>query len=261
MKVDVGYQVRNGGWRSVGVLEPGKGVRFCNAELELSASCVPESENSAAYELEFRCVYPTRIRLLAELDGENPWHLIPCCIHGDNNLHHARPDQYPNLTREYPEAEYSSPLWEFRADRASHPVSILTTECAAGAVSIAPYSYDLDGQFIRNGVFAELPNRFGVTFGYANLPFTFVNKRCDSSSGISKSTSNPLCGGRVAGKLFHYPEGGRGAVKKIIENLYRSSRECPHFKHSFREAARAVLDAFVRCNYSAEFNHYTLVYQ
>ncbi len=257
MKVDVGYQVRNGGWRSVGVLEPGKGVRFCNAELELSASCVPESENSAAYELEFRCVYPTRIRLLAELDGENPWHLIPCCIHGDNNLHHARPDQYPNLTREYPEAEYSSPLWEFRADRASHPVSILTTECAAGALSIAPYSYDLDGQFIRNGVFAELPNRFGVTFGYANLPFTFVNKRCDSSSGISKSTSNPLCGGRVAGKLFHYPEGGRGAVKKIIENLYRSSRECPHFKHSFREAARAVLDAFVRCNYSAEFNHYT----
>ena len=257
LKVDVAYQVRNGGWQSVGVLEQGNRLCFHNSDLELSASCVPESENVAAYDLEFRSVYPTRIRLLAELEGGNPWHLIPCCIHGDNNLHHARPDQYPNLTREHSEAEYSSPLWEFRADRASHPVSILTTDSAVGGVSIDPYSHDLDGQLIRNGVFAELPNRFGVTFGYANLPFTFVNKRCDYCDGISKSTSNPLCGGRVAGKLFFYPDGGRGTVKKIIENLYRASRECPHFKRSFREAAQAVLDSFVRFNYSVEFGHYT----
>ena len=257
LKVKVGYQTRNGGWQEAGTLDPGKGLRFQDQNLELAIVCVPESQSVTEYELEFRSRYPTRIRLEAELEGESPWHLIPCCIHGDNNLHHARPDQYPNLTREYPGAKYSSPYWEFRADRASHPVSILTTGRAAGAISIDPYSRDLDGQLIRNGVFAELPNRFGVTFGYANLPFTFVNKRCDSSDGSSKSTSNPLCGGRVSGKLFFYPEGGRGNVKTILENLYRKYRECPHFKHTFREAAQAVLDAFVRYSYSAEFGHYT----
>lgn len=257
LKVNVCYQTRNGGWQEVGFLSPGESLHCEDANVKLSASCKRETENSAVYELEFRSAYPTRIRLLAELEGENPWYLIPCCIHGDNNLHHARPDQYPNLTSEYPDAAYSSSLWEFRADRASHPVSILATDHAAGGVSIDPYSRDLDGQLIRNGVFAELPNRFGVTFGYANLPFTFVNKRCDSSDGISKSTSNPLCGGRVSGKLFFYPEGGRSNVKRILENLYRKFRELPHFQHTFREAAQSVLDCFIRYNYSEEFGHYT----
>ena len=152
LKVNVCYQTRNGGWQEVGFLSPGESLHCEDANVKLSASCKRETENSAVYELEFRSAYPTRIRLLAELERENPWHLIPCCIHGDNNLHHARPDQYPNLTSEYPDAAYSSSLWEFRADRASHPVSILATDHAAGGVSIDPYSRDLDGQLIRNGV-------------------------------------------------------------------------------------------------------------
>ncbi len=257
LKITVCAQLRNGEWRSLGILDPECGLRFRDADLELSVSCESETENITAFELEFRCAYPTRIKVQGELAGDNPWHLIPCCIHGDNNLHHARPDQYPNLTEEYPEAKYSSPLWEFRADRASHPVSILTASGGTAALSMDPYSRDLDGQLIRNGVFAELPNRFGVTFGYANLPFTFVNKRCDHCDGSSKSTSNPLAGGRVCGKIFFYPGRGRDCIREILDSLYRRYRECPHFEKTFREAAQAVLDAFLRCNYSAEFDHYT----
>lgn len=257
MKVNVFYQMRNGGWQACGILDPAAGLVYRDRNLELNVQCSPADRNTTDYKLEFHCGYPTRIKLEGELSGNAPWHLIPCCIHGDNNLHHARPDQYPNLTDEFPEAKYSSPVWEFRADRASHPVSILATSEGTGAVSIDPYTHDPDGQLIRNGVFAELPGRFGVTMGYANLPFTFVNKRCEHDDGTSKSTSDPLTGGYVSGKLFFYPGSGREAVKRIIETLYRQYHECPHFRKTFREAAQAVLDAFVQQNYSAEFNHYT----
>ena len=257
LKITVAYQARNGGWRLAGILDPEQGLRYRDADVELTVFCTEEEAHITEFKLSFRSTYPTRIRLRGELAGKNAWHLIPCCIHGDNNLHHARPDQYPNLTTEHPEAKYSSPLWEFRADRASHPVSILTSAGGTAALSMDPYARDTEGQLVCNGVFAELPNAFGVTFGYANLPFTFVNKRCEHDDGSSKSTSNPLTGGTVCGKIFFYPGSGRECVRKIIETLYRNCRECPHFAKTFREAARAVLDAFLLYNYSEEFGHYT----
>ncbi len=249
MKVEALYQSRNGGWNSCGVVDMNKGLDYNDANITLKLVC----SGDGAYTLEFTAQYPTRIKLEGTIPGDNVWHLIPCCIHGDNNLHNAKPGQYPNLTYEYPESIYSSPVWEFRADRASHPVSIAVSDRGVAAISMDPYCA---GE-VRNGVFAELPNKFGVTLGYANLPFTFVNKYCDHDDGRSKSTSQPVTAGQVSGYFFDIPGGDRDSVRGIIDKLYRHYRECPKFNKSFAEAARAVIDAFVEQNWSDQFNHYT----
>lgn len=254
--VSVYYQGRNGSWIPAGSFLD-KELSFADKNVTINVSCSVENGNITNYSLNFSSSYPTRIRLEMANTGRNLWHLIPCCIHGDNALKHARPDQYPNLTEEYPEAAYSSPFWEFRADRASHPVSMLEGEAGLCAISINPYTKADDGTLIRNGVFAELPNLCGVTVGYANVPFTFVNKRCDHDPGFSKSTSDPFCGGTVSGKIFFYPDENRMAVKKVIETLYRQYRERPRFKKSFQEAAQAIIDGFISQNWSDEFGHYT----
>lgn len=114
MKVELFYQTRNGGWESAGIVDPVRGAKFKNADISLRFTCFPSGEETG-YELEFSARYPTRVKIAGSLDGGEAWHLIPCCIHGDNNLANAKPGQYPNLTREYPEAIYSSPVWEFRA--------------------------------------------------------------------------------------------------------------------------------------------------
>src|SRR5205823_9526624 len=98
--------------------------------------------------------------------------------HGDNNAAHVRAGEFPCLTAARSADRNCAGLWEFRADRASHPVSMLC--CAEGAVgiSIDPYSEveEADEGFIRNGVFAALPDCFGVSVGYGNDPLTFCEK-------------------------------------------------------------------------------------
>ncbi len=254
MKIHAFYQGRNGAWIPMGEVNPATGLRFADSNIDLELVCRPEIP-FIRYELSFRAAYPTRVKL--EGTEEGAWHLIPCCIHGDNNLGNAKPGQYPNLTTEHPEAIYSSPLWEFRADRASHPVSIAVGTKGVAGISIDPYCRNEAGELVRNGLFAELPDRFGVTLGYANLPFTFVNKYCDHYDGRSKSTSNPTAAGKVAGYFFDLPGKGRESVREVIDFLYRRHRERPAFRKSFPEAARAVVTAFVEQSWSDEFHHYT----
>lgn len=253
MEIGVFYQGRNGAWIHAGCLDMENGLEFSDHNIALTVNCKTDSPGITAYHLRFRAEYPTRVKLEGRMDGASPWHLIPCCIHGDNNLHMARPGQYPNLTRDYPEAIYSSPLWEFRADRASHPVSILLTSSGLGGISIDPYSENET----RNGVFCALPDRFGVTLGYANLPFTFANKFCDNDDGRRVSTSDPVAAASASGFVFDFPGTGREGVRHIIDRLYLQYRELPRFRKSFHEAAQAVLSAFVEQNWSEDFKHYT----
>lgn len=257
MKIEAFYQGRNGSWIPAGTVDLKTGLAYADAAIELKLVCKPAEAASVDYELEFTSTYPTRVKLEGTADDDEVWHLIPCCIHGDNNLANAKPGQYPNLTAEFPNAIYSSPIWEFRADRASHPVSVAIGGSGVSAISIDPYCRNAEGQLIRNGVFAELPNRFGVTLGYANLPFTFVNKYCAHNDGRSKSTSNPTASGKATGCFFDITGGTRDSVRDIIDHLYRRYRERPVFQKTFEEAARAVVTAFVEQNWSDEFSHYT----
>src|SRR5438552_7172256 len=160
-----------------------------------------------SYSLCWTSKFPTRLRLhLALLDQTDLFHLIPGNIHGDNNAAHVRPGEFPCLTADRPAEKNCATLWEFRADRVSHPVSILC--CAAGAVgiSIDPYSdcEDADEGFIRNGVFAGLPDSFGAALGYGNDPLTFQEKTV-----FLPATSDLSRGAEARGTIFAARGNGR----------------------------------------------------
>src|SRR3954465_14062372 len=158
---------RHGHWLPLPLIASDRGFTSehdgLRAELTLN-----RQQDRIDYALRFTSPFRTRLRLRASLRGEKDlFHLIPGNIHGDNNAAHVRAGEFPCLTSARPAERNCSPLWEFRADRASHPVSILTTAKGAVGLSIDPYSDcdEADDGFIRNGVFAALPNEFGVSSG------------------------------------------------------------------------------------------------
>src|SRR6185503_2364662 len=166
------------------------------------------------YTLNFRSDFATRLRLrAAALYEHHLFHLIPGNIHGDNNAEHVRAGEFPCLTDARPAERNCAPLWEFRADRASHPVSILCTAKGAVGISIDPYSDcdEADQGFIRNGVFAALPNEFGVSLGYGNDPLTFVEK-----THFRPATADLCHGASASGTIYAFNGKGRVPTHRII---------------------------------------------
>ena len=231
---------------------------FCAEALGLKAELVldpPRDDQQIAYRLSFAGPFRTRIRLRIDLrDQQDLFHLIPGNIHGDNNAAHVRPGEFPCLTIANPERRNFAPLWEFRADRSSHPVSVLC--CARGAVgvSIEPYStcYDSEEGFIRNGVFAALPSAMGVSVGYGNDPLTFIEKTSflPATADLTRSAS-------ASGMIFAVAGGGRQAAHRILREIHAQMREQPGYEKSYEEALRALAEAFAKISYSPEFGQYT----
>jgi hypothetical protein len=157
--------VRDGQWTTLRIVKTQSGFRGdgegVTAELELREG----GPERVGYELRFTSEYSSRVRLKLTLMGESKlFHLIPGNIHGDNNAAHVKAGQFPVLASRANAEGNAAPLWEFRADRASHPVSMLCCERGVVAVSIEPYS-----ESIRNGVFAALPDSFGFRLGTATI--------------------------------------------------------------------------------------------
>ena len=162
--------------------------------------------------------------------------------------------EFPCLTDSRPTERNCASLWEFRADRASHPVSILCCDRGAVGISIDPYSAsaEADDGFIRNGVFSALPNSFGVALGYGNDPLTFVEKTSFSAPTSHLTHTRQRRGENIrgirrqtSGRTSNYPA------------LYEQMRQLPAFTHSFRDALRALADAFAKINWSPELQQYT----
>lgn len=205
-----------------------------------------------AYDLHATADAPTRVRLLLALPGaRGAFHLIPGVLHGDNNLPRAEPGHFPNLTLAHPESVSCAPYWEFRADRASHPLSMLLADGAAAGVWIDPYSdakQQADG-FIRNGVCAQLAHdggadACGVTLGYRNDPVTFINK-----DDWADASEHALTEARASGGIMLLNAASRLEAHRIVRTVYEQHRDCPTAALSQREAAAALLDALLRINW------------
>jgi len=204
------------------------------------------------YLIDWRSTFATRLRLrIALLDQTDLFHLIPGNIHGDNNAAHVRPGEFPCLTSARPAERNCSPLWEFRADRASHPVSILCCSRGAVGISVNPYT-DKEDSFIRNGLFAALPNVFGVSSGYGNDPLTFVEK-----TNFTAATSDLAQSGSISGEIFAVPGRGRVAAHDILRRVYEKHRELPKYEKTDEQALRALADAFASVNFSSDLGQYT----
>lgn len=245
---------RHGNWLELPLTKAdhGFGATLHGIRAELS---LRRSNTRIDCALNFTSPFATRLRLRAKLlEQRELFHLIPGNIHGDNNAAHVRPGEFPCLTTSRPAERNCAPLWEFRADRASHPVSIVCCSSGAVAISVDPYSDcdESDEGFIRNGVFAALPNAFGVSLGYGNDPLTFIEK-----TSFAAATADLTHGAQTTGTIHAVRGDGRQAAHAIIRDLYEKLHERPTYEKSFDEALRALADAFAEVNWSPELQQYT----
>ena len=257
LKLSLSYY--DGGWHPLEVTNGD--VWACAAAPTLEVKLKLESNLLGwNYDLSLVADFDTQIRLRVELEDETDlFHLIPSIIHGDNNCAQIRPLEFPLLTLERSDDPDCSPFWEFRADRSSHPVSILC--CAGGAVgvSVDPYSEDGEGRLIRNGVFAELPNAFGVSLGYTNDPLTYINHMFgpEGKWDYGPSTYDRAQVMSTRGRIHIERGEGRLAAHQIIRSIYGDMRDVAQPRKNVREAAEGLLDALLNVNWSEELQAYT----
>jgi len=215
------------------------------------------------YALSFEGIQPTRLQLRLSLPAaKDCFHIQPGVLFGDNNLGGAEEGHFPNLTAKHGSSVSCSPYWELRADRASHPVSLICFDGGLAAISIAPYS---DGKpasdpdhvsptdaFIRNGLFSQIAHAdeqhaCGVTLGYGNLPRTFLNK--DQWGG---TTEHFTLNTSATGRIFIEHADDRRAAHAAIRKVYDDGRDTPESPLSLRDTAAALTDAMLNINWFDE---------
>jgi hypothetical protein len=251
---------RAGAWMSLPLAaEDGRYV-IRQEGVTVSLALSPLDDGVWEYRLEVDSGELTRLRLTLEFPEVNAaFPIIPGVLFGDNNLEHAGPGHFPNLTTLHPDNVSCSPYWEFRADRASLPLSILCYDGGVAAVSIDPYTEQpgVPDGFIRNGVCARIgqpnaPQAIGVTLGYRNDPATF---RCKDTWGAP--TEHRLARGVAEGRIYLRPAKNRLAAHAIIRAEYERHRECPKPRLGATDAARAILEAFMEVCWSDELKDFT----
>lgn len=244
------------GWIPLPLQRTESGALARHGKIECDLTLHPVSAEQIDYTLTLRSKFPTRIRIWIERLGriDDPFHLIPANIHGDNNAAHVAPGQFPCLTDANDARRDFSPLWEMRADRASHPVSMLCAQDGVIAISCDPYSDDpahIDG-FLRNGVFAALPNAFGVALGYGNDPLTFHNRTVLTAAQRDLTTNAAM-----SGSIFSFRGQGRSTAHQVIRAIYAKTRECPRHTRTYEEALRALATCFADISYQPALRQYT----
>lgn len=197
------------------------------------------------YSLEFEAEYDSGLRLSVSVKEKDVFHLIPCNIYGDNNHAMLRPDEMPSLTCDK-KCSTDSDIWEFRADRAALPLSMMSFGDTAIGISISPYDNE-----IRNGVFSRLPAECGVSLGYTNFPFTFTNKGDFEESTFHRAKKIKACG-----SIFAKTGRGRLSLHKIMRKAYGIYHTDTKNDDSILEACRALVSAFTDINMNNDFGEY-----
>ena len=234
-----------------------EGCEFQTKDAEYRVAFHKEGpDGEFGYRMEYHASYDTRMKLQLSLPEEKDYfHVIPCNIYGDNHAEEVRIGEFPLLTEIHPEASFCSPYWEFRADRAAVPLSALCCAGGVAAISVDPYSEEEgkeEGGLIRNGIFAALPDSFGVTLGYTNDPVTFLNRSVPAASTGSRGRK-----AHVTGKIYTVAGEGRPGIHTIVRREYERIHVRPVYTGSFRQAAEAMLDTFCCLNYDSKAGEYT----
>ncbi len=250
------YRETNG-WAKLDLKAGQETGQFCAEKKGVSVQLTfsDRKDGKIDYEVNLKAEHPTRLRLeLIWPDAQEPFHLIPACLFGDNNHSMVRSNEFPTLHDGEENNIAAAPLWEFRADRASHPVAMICCDQGVAALSINPYSdcSEVPEGFVRNGLFAALPATFGVSLGYGNDPLTYVNKTL-----FTPATEQRLCMASAKGRLYLLEGSERSLAHEVIRDLYTESRKKPIHEKTPREALEALANAFIEVNWSEEFQNYT----
>ncbi len=243
-------------WQTLPWEEGSGGLRAKSGDIELSMKIREVDPATLDYFLTFSSADPARLRLELEPADGTPaelFHLIPACMFGDNNHAGVNPNEFPTLSPPHPANKAAADLWEFRADRATHPVSLVCSRAGIFGISIDPFSDDpqhADG-FIRNGLISRMPAGCGASLGYGNTPWTFVDKR-----NFQAPTHHLTRHAAAGGSIFLIPGGIRTDAHRIIRRLYSHYHCRPDHARTVPDAIEALARAFIEINYSREFENY-----
>jgi len=245
----------DGQWRLLELQESGGGFAAQAGDVHATLELQQEA-GQISYSLSFASQRPTRLQLRLEVAGaRQPFHVIPGCIFGDNNMADSM-GHAPSLTTEHPDQPSCSPYWELRADRAPLPISLLYCDGLIVAASIEAYSAgqaleaEMPEAFIRNGLFAALAHdgagdACGTVLGHSQLP----NFWSDESLPVIGHHST---GATARGRIYLRSATARTGVHQIIREEYAYHRELPATPISREAAVAALVDAFVRVNWHGE---------
>ena len=215
-----------------------------------SAQFTPAGD-TLCYTLQMDAPNPTQLRMWLAVPGQsNYFHVIPCNIYGDNHAAEAKPGEFPLLTKDHHEVAFCAPLWEFRADRAAMPLAALCWDGGVAAAAVEPYS-ESEAGIIRNGVFAALPDAFGISLGYTNDPTTFKNR-----STPAPSTRSMACKAQTSGRIYLH-SGPRTELHEIIRQEYARHQDRAVPRNTLRQAVQGMLDTFAYQNFDAAAGEYT----
>jgi hypothetical protein len=241
-------------WEELEIQPDSAGLRASAEGLTAWLSIESIGTGRWSYALSFVSERRMRLRLELELPQTAPvFHLIPGCLFGDNNHAMVRPNEFPTLHPAVEGNAAAAPLWEFRADRASHPVSMLLGEGTLAAISIDPYctAQTESERWGRNGLYARLPGSCGVSLGYGNDPLTFINKGLFGPA--TEFRSSVLS---TEGQIWILPAEDRRAAHRVIRELHANLRTPPRHRHGTAEATQALARSFAEVNWSDQWNNY-----
>ncbi len=271
------YFEKDGQWKKI----PEEYVDGCNMEYAAGGGSyycrTTEGQDCVSYEMGFDCNYDTKLRMEVHVLGKEPFNVIPCNLHGDNNFKGSFPYTLPFLTHS-DATPFASVAWEFRADRAATPLSAICTDEGVTAVSIQPYSNAEGGkrtisgyiksnakdephgvypqispvEYIHNGLYAATGGVLGVSLGYTNFPYTFTHRELLNPSTCESAKKAKACG------RIYVRKGDRRELHGIIrEEYYLIRGERAEYKNTPEQAVHAIIDSFVNLNCDAGTGEYT----
>ncbi len=193
-----------------------------------------------------------RVELLLspESSSGNAFHILPGVLFGDNNLPVSGPGHFPNLTDTESNDTSCSRAWRMRTDRAAAPVAMALLPDGGHLALAAPPYLNASGRLIRTGLVAELPGTVGVSIGYRNAPYTFVNKDL-----FSEPTEDYLPAGTDLNfdiDLFLGNNTGRHVAFKILRELYPLYHQPPSSTSDTATCIQAIADTIVRDSWAGD---------
>lgn len=277
MRKFIFYYEKDGKWNQI----PENSVNGCNMEYSCGDGryyCrAKEDGGHVSYTMGFDCAYDTKLKMEMRTDGKNPFNVIPCNLHGDNNFKGSFPYTLPFLVNSGA-TPFASDRWEFRADRAAAPLSAICTDGGVAAISIQPYS-DAEGgkrtvtgyiksaakeepqgvypqvygvNYIHNGLYAQTGGVLGVSLGYTNFPYTFSHRELLNPSTCESAKRAEACG------RIYFRAGDRRALHEIIrEEYYLIRGERAEYKNTPVQAVNAIIDSLVNLNFDRQSGEYT----
>ena len=196
-------------------------------------------------------------------ESTNPRYFMPAFLYnrnrGDAPSYYDRSGftaAFPKLGKDDNQKNVSN-YWMVRADRLSHPVSIVHTGDEILGISAEPYDYIKHAFRGFSCKMEQGRGSIGYTIGYENAPYVYVDLKTMDLADKCQVTLKPE--EEISVKVITYciKSTDPGDINVIIRDVYRRFHENPRQISSISEAAEAISNAIFRDAYAEKIRNYS----